>query len=60
MDIKWLEPWDSLCTDGSLFDQELYKKVRQGHVLYDKRISVLGRRYDCDEFLLSIRSSKLI
>lgn len=52
--IKWLEPWDSLCTEGSSFEQELYKELGKKHVLYNKKISVIGRRYDRDDFLFEV------
>lgn len=52
--IEWLEPWDSLCTDRSSFEEELRKELRQGHVLYGKKVAVIGRCYDCDEFLLEV------
>ena len=53
--IKWLEPWDSLCTDGKSFEQELYKEVGRNHVLYNKKVSVIGRRYDRDDFLFEVK-----
>lgn len=52
--IDWLEPWDSLCTEGSLFEQELYKELGKNHVLYSKKVTAIGRRYDCDDFLYEI------
>ncbi|QLY77851.1 hypothetical protein [Clostridium intestinale] len=52
--IAWLEPWYCLCTEGSSFEQELYKELGKNHVLNNKKVSVIGRRYDRDDFLFEI------
>jgi len=56
--VKWLEPWDSLCTNGISFEQELYKEVGINHVLYRKTVIAIGRRYDRDEFLFQVNNSE--
>lgn len=56
-EIEWLEPWDSLCTKPDLFEKELYKEVGEFHILYGKKVSAIGRRYDCDDFLFRIYDS---
>jgi len=56
--IEWLEPWDSLCTNGISFEQELYNEVGRNHVLYMKTVTAIGRRYDRDEFLFQVNSSE--
>ena len=53
-DYKWLEPWDSLCTEPSSFEKELYNEVGEKHILYGKKVMAIGRRYDCDDFLFRI------
>lgn len=52
--IKWLEPWNSLCTNENLFEEELHKELGKKHILYNKKVSIIGRRYDCDDFLFEI------
>lgn len=52
--IDWLEPWDSLCTEGSSFEQELYKELGENHVLYSRKVTAIGRRYDRDDLLFEI------
>ncbi|HEX9059358.1 MAG TPA: hypothetical protein VF941_04195 [Clostridia bacterium] len=56
--INWLEPWDELCTEPSSFEKELYKEVGELHILYGKKVSAIGRRYDCDDFLFQIHDSE--
>ena len=56
-EIEWLEPWDSLCTEPSSFEEELYKEIGEGHILYGKNVSAMGRRYDKDDFLFLIDDS---
>jgi len=56
--INWLEPWDSLCADPSCFEKELYKEVGAQHILYGKKVTALGRRYDCDEVLFQVSDSE--
>jgi hypothetical protein len=58
--INWLEPWDSLCVDPSCFEKELYKEVGAQHILYGKKVTALGRRYDCDEVLFQVSDSEYI
>jgi len=55
--IEWLEPWDTICTDGSTFEEELYKELGRNHILYGKKVSALGRRYDRDEYLFQVNNS---
>lgn len=56
INIEWLEPWDSLCTDGKSFEEELYKELGKKHILYGKKLSAIGRRYDCDEYLFQVNN----
>lgn len=57
--INWLEPWDSLCTEPSSFEIELYKEVGEQHILYGKKVSTVGRRYDKDDILFQVHDSNL-
>lgn len=57
-DINWLEPWDSLCTDPNFFENEFYTEVGEQHILYDRKVTVTGRRYDCDDFLFQVHDSE--
>ena len=54
INIEWLEPWDSLCSDGGSFEEELYKELGKNHILYSKKVSAIGRRYDRDEYLFQV------
>lgn len=56
--INWLEPWDSLCTEPSSFENELYNEVGEQHILYDKKVIAIGKRYDCDTFLFQVDNSE--
>jgi hypothetical protein len=56
--ISWLEPWDELCTEPVSFENELYKEVGEYHILYGKKVTAVGRRYDCDDFLFKIHDSE--
>ncbi|WP_010243255.1 hypothetical protein [Acetivibrio cellulolyticus] len=56
--INWLEPWDSLCTEPNHFEQELYFEIGERHVLYGKKVTAIGRRYDCDDFLFKVHYSE--
>lgn len=56
--ISWLEPWDYLCTEPNSFEQELYFEVGEQHVLYGKKVTAIGRRYDCDDFLFQVYDSE--
>lgn len=58
-DINWLEPWDSLCTEASSFEKELYSEVGKQHILYGKKVKAIGRRYDCDDILFKVCDSEL-
>ncbi|WP_160680161.1 hypothetical protein [Clostridium sp. C8-1-8] len=57
-EIKWLEPWDSLCTKSDSFEKELYHEVGILHILYGRKVSAIGRRYDCDDFLFRVYDSE--
>ncbi|MCT8978496.1 hypothetical protein N4T77_18060 [Clostridium sp. CX1] len=56
--IEWLEPWGSLCTGPDYFEKELCNEVGILHVLYGKKVSAIGRRYDCDDVLFRVYHSK--
>ena len=56
--INWLEPWDSLCTESNSFEQELYFEVGERHVLHGKKVTAIGRRYDCDDYLFQVHDSE--
>jgi hypothetical protein len=56
--IDWLEPWDSLYTEPSSLEKELYSEVGEQHILYGKKVAAIGRRYDCDEFLFQVHDSE--
>jgi hypothetical protein len=56
--IKWLEPWDSLCTEPSSFEKEFYNEVGEQHILYGKKVIAIGRRYDYDTFLFHVDNSE--
>ena len=54
VNFEWLEPWDSLYTEPTSFEKELYCEVGNQHILYGKRVKAIGRRYDCDDFLFQV------
>ena len=56
-DINWLEPWDSLTVESNYFEKELYREVSEQHILFNKTVTALGRRYDCDDVLFEIHNS---
>jgi signal recognition particle subunit SEC65 len=56
--INWLEPWDSLCVEPTYFEKELYREVGEQHVLFNKKVTALGRRYDCDDVLFQVHNSE--
>lgn len=56
--INWLEPWDSLCTEPTSFERELYFEVGDGHILHGKKVTAIARRYDCDDFLFQVHDSE--
>ncbi|GMQ58359.1 hypothetical protein AN1V17_27540 [Vallitalea sediminicola] len=58
-DINWLEPWDSLRTEPSFFEKELYSEVGKQHILYGKMVMAIGRRYDRDDILFKVYDSEL-
>ena len=58
--IDWLEPWDSICTDPIYFEKELYNEIGRKHILYGKKVSAIGRRYDCDDILFQVSDSSFI
>ncbi len=53
-EIDWLEPWDSLCTEPDYFENELYNEIGRLHILHGKKVSAIGRRYDCDDCLFRV------
>lgn len=57
-EVDWLESWDSLCTEPDYFEKELYNEVGIFHVLHEKKVSAIGRRYDCDDVLFLVHDSK--
>lgn len=56
--INWLEPWESLCTAPDSFESELYNEVGRNHILFGKKVSAIGRRYDCDDLLFRVFDSE--
>lgn len=58
--IDWLEPWGSVNSDPDYFEKELYNEVGKNHILYGKKVSAIGRRYDCDDILFQVFDSKFI
>lgn len=57
--LNWLEPWDELCTTSFSFENELYKEIGEHHILYGKKVTAIGRRYDCDDFLFKVHDSEI-
>lgn len=54
--IKWLEPWDELCTSGASFERQLHTEMMKGHVLYNIPVKAIARRYDCDDVLFQLET----
>lgn len=52
--IDWLEPWEPLCTAPDCFENELYHEVCEHHILFGRKVSAIGRRYDCDDILFQV------
>lgn len=52
--IDWLEPWEPLCTAPDSFENELYNEVGGKHILFGRKVSAIGRRYDCDDVLFRV------
>jgi hypothetical protein len=60
MDHEFLEPWNAISEDnGEGLVAELYKEVIKGHPLYGKQVSLIARRYDCDEILVKVVKEKI-
>lgn len=56
--INWLEPWGAICTESVTFENVLYNEVGEHHILFDKKVTVIARRYDCDDFLFQVHDSE--
>jgi hypothetical protein len=60
MDHEFLEPWHAISEDSEDgLVAELYKEVIKGHPLYGKQVSLIARRYDCDEILVKVVKEKI-
>jgi hypothetical protein len=59
-DINWLEPWESLTVERNYFKKKLYREISKEHILFNKTIIALGRRYDCDDVYLKYIIQNLI
>jgi hypothetical protein len=46
-----LEPWGSVNSEPDYYEKELYIEVGKKNILYGKKVSAIGRRYDCDDIL---------
>ncbi|MDF2587635.1 MAG: hypothetical protein K0S41_1476 [Anaerocolumna sp.] len=53
-DIDWLEPWNSLINNKHFFENELNNEIGNQHILYGKKVTAIGRRYDCDDILYQV------
>ena len=56
--INWLEPWDELFVKPSSFEKELNSEIGKKHILYQKKVTAIGRRYDCDDILFQVQDSE--
>jgi hypothetical protein len=56
--IDWLEPWGPLCTAPNSLENELYCEVSVNHILFERKVSAIGRRYDCDDILFRVFDSE--
>jgi len=48
----FLEPWQK--TDQKIFEEELKKEISPKHTLFGKKLTVIARRLDQDEYLFEI------
>ncbi len=52
---RLVEPWAEILPDTlAMFEDELQRELAPDHVLYNERVRFVGRRYDRDDFLLSL------
>lgn len=58
LNFNWLEPWDKLHTEASSLEKELYEEVGTSHVLYGKKVTAIGRRFDCDDVLFQVHDAE--
>jgi len=61
-EIEWPEGWRPIGggDTGTLFEGELYRELCAAHALYGLRVSTLGRRDDCDDFLFLLDDGRVV
>jgi hypothetical protein len=57
-EIEWLEPWSAVTDEvmQARLERELVKEVGRGHVLFQRQVKTLARRYDRDDVLYAVEN----
>ena len=56
--IQWREPWHSISPDyAAKAGVELHREMCAGHVLFERYVTAIGYRRDCDDVLFYLGES---